>query len=129
MGASGSIEINYHIKATDASRKSRAAFAVRDRFHGSVFMGSRYSFIFPSTAAGSGTLVMPPCTCVERLAAVQAKRTICRSSSSVRSAGALPRRMNWLIALPPKISPAPVVSTTRMPEGLCTVTRCFAVAA
>ena len=49
---------------------------------------------------------------VDRLAAVQAKPTISFSSASVKSAGALPRRRNWLMALPPKISPAPVVSTT-----------------
>ena len=51
---------------------------------------SVHSFIFCSTAAISGTLAIPPCFCVERLAAVQAKRTIRRSSFSVRSDGFLP---------------------------------------
>ena len=43
-----------------------------------------------------------------------------RISSTVRSAGALPVLRNWLMALPPKMSPAPVVSTTWMPAGLAT---------
>src|SRR5699024_8584915 len=53
-------------------------------------------------------------------AAQQAKRVTARSSSTVRASGALFRRRNWLMALPPKISPAPVVSTTWMPEGEAT---------
>ena len=64
---------------------------------------------------------MPPCFCVERDAAVQAKRVMAASSSTVTSFGALFSFKKRLMALPPKMSPAPVVSTTRMPEGEATV--------
>src|SRR5699024_4277991 len=77
----------------------------------------------PRTAASSGTLLMPPWVWVERLAAQHAKRVMARSSPAVSSAGVRPafrQGSSWLIALPPKISPAPVVSTTRMPAGLST---------
>ena len=73
--------------------------------------GADYSSLC-STSEYSGTLVMPPCFWVDRLAAVQAKRTICVNSSSERSEGDFLYCRNWLMALPPKISPAPVVSTT-----------------
>lgn len=53
---------------------------------------------------------MPPFFSVDRLAAVAAKlpmRVIC---STVSSPGAIPSSRILLTALPPKISPAPVVS-------------------
>ena len=83
------------------------------------------SFRHSSTAFISGTLVMPPCFKVDRLAAAQAKRTMSLSSSPVKREGAFSYERKRLMALPPKISPAPVVSTARMPEGLETVTAPF----
>ena len=44
-----------------------------------------------------------------------AKRTTSRSCSCVNSAGSLPSCSSFHTALPPKISPAPVVSATLMP--------------
>ena len=47
----------------------------------------------------------------------------------VSAEGAFLQERKRLMALPPKISPAPVVSTTWMPDGLLTMTRWAAVAA
>ena len=60
----------------------------------------------------SGTLEMPPGFVVESPAAVQAKDTISRSAASSSTSGALPVCSSFQTALPPKMSPAPVVSTT-----------------
>ena len=49
---------------------------------------------------------------IDKLALVQAKRTRAESSASVSASGAFPSRSSCQTALPPKISPAPVVSTT-----------------
>ena len=73
--------------------------------------------ILSRTSASGTTLVMPPCFCVERLAAQQANVVIAVSSFFVKSAGALFNFRKQLIALPPKISPAPVVSTTWISAG------------
>ena len=64
---------------------------------------------------------MPPWWRVERLAAQQAKRVMADMSSADNASGALSSFNIWLIALPPKISPAPVVSNTWMPVGQAVV--------
>ena len=77
--------------------------------------------ISSSTSCSSGMLLMPPWWRVERLAAQQAKRVMADMSSADNDSGALPSFNIWLIALPPKISPAPVVSTTWIPVGQAVV--------
>ena len=64
------------------------------------------------TYKSSGTLDIPPCFVVESPADLHANDTISRSSASSKSSGFLPVCNNFHTALPPKISPAPVVSTT-----------------
>ena len=59
----------------------------------------------------SGMLEMPPGFVVESPALAQAKATASRSSGSVRASGAFLDCSSLHRALPPKISPAPVVST------------------
>lgn len=66
-------------------------------------------------------LLMPPWWRVERLAAQQAKRVMADISSADSASGALSSFNSRLMALPPKISPAPVVSTTWMPVGQAVV--------
>ena len=68
----------------------------------------------------SGMLEMPPGFAVESPALAQAKATASRSSGSVRASGAFLDCRSYHRALPPKISPAPVVSTTVMPFRLST---------
>ena len=70
------------------------------------------SFTQPITCYIGTTLEMPPCFWVDRLAAQQAKRTISVISATFNSSGRLPSARKRLMALPPKMSPAPVVSTT-----------------
>lgn len=77
--------------------------------------------ISSSTSCSSGILLMPPWWRVERLAAQQAKRVMADMSSADNASGALSSFNIWLMALPPKISPAPVVSTTWMPVGQAVV--------
>ena len=62
---------------------------------------------------------------MDRPAAVQAKVVTSRSSASLKSSGALPRDRTFHRALPPKISPAPVVSYTGMPSRLGAVPQAF----
>ena len=52
-----------------------------------------------------------------------------KTSSGVSASGRLPSVRKRLMALPPKMSPAPVVSTTWMPLGDSTVTAPFLLAA
>ena len=66
---------------------------------------------------------------MDRLAAQQPKRTMACKSLSVRSSIALFSFKKRLMALPPNMSPAPVVSTTWMPLGEETVVAAFFVAA
>ena len=57
-----------------------------------------------------GILAMPPERSVERLAAVEAKVPMFFNSSALSSAAFLPLSRMQASAVPPKISPAPVVS-------------------
>ena len=63
---------------------------------------------------------MPPGRVVDRPAAVQAKRAASVSSASLSASGALPSCSSFQRAAPPKMSPAPVVSMTRIPFRLGT---------
>ena len=56
---------------------------------------------------------MPPGRRVDRLAAVTAKRAMPSSAPGSSSAGGVSRASSFATALPPKMSPAPVVSTGR----------------
>ena len=58
---------------------------------------------------------------MEHPAAQQAKRVMADISSADSASGALSSFNSRLMALPPKISPAPVVSTTWMPLGQAVV--------
>ena len=53
---------------------------------------------------------------VDRLAVAQARPAMRRSSSAVSSSGAFPLSSTPQTAVPPKMSPAPVVSTTLTPD-------------
>ena len=66
---------------------------------------------FLRTASSDGMLGIPPGVSVDRLAAADAKAPMAASSFSSSSSGAFPDFKSQATALPPKISPAPVVST------------------